>query len=119
MERKLTGRPASPGLFAGPAAVLCAVHGPVRSKGSPSDEQAALRTAVAASLAEVSSLAKSADGEEAQRIMGLLISRYPAQGETPGELPPASALAIFKVAPVVISVLDYTKGFGHAELTAC
>jgi hypothetical protein len=51
--------------------------------------------------------------------MGLLISRYPAQGESPGELPPASALAIFKVAPVVISVLDYTKGFGHAELTAC
>lgn len=59
------------------------------------------------------------DDKEAQRIMGLLISRYPAQGEAPGDLPPASAVAIFKVVPVVISVLDYTKGFAHAELTAC
>ena len=59
------------------------------------------------------------DDQEAQRIMGLLILRYPAQGESPGELPPASAVAIFKVVPVVVSVLDYTKGFGHAELTAC
>lgn len=51
--------------------------------------------------------------------MDLLIARYPQQSETPGALPPASAVAIFKVSPVMISVLDYSKGFGHAELTAC
>lgn len=54
---------------------------------------------------------------EAERIMALLISRYPVQGQSPGELPPASAVAIFKVTPSIISVLDYSKGFGHAELT--
>ena len=56
------------------------------------------------------------DPREAERIMGLLIARYPSQGESPGDLPPASAVAIFKVTPTVISVLDYSKGFGHAEL---
>jgi len=59
------------------------------------------------------------DEREAERIMGLLIARYPQQTHTPGELPPASAVAIFKVTPELISVLDYSKGFGHAELTRC
>jgi hypothetical protein len=26
---------------------------------------------------------------------------------------------IFRVDPVVVSVLDYSKGFGHAELVRC
>lgn len=56
------------------------------------------------------------DPREAERIMSLLIARYPAQSQPPGTLPPASAVAIFKVTPTVISLLDYTKGFGHAEL---
>ncbi|MGD9964954.1 MAG: pyridoxamine 5'-phosphate oxidase family protein [Hyphomonadaceae bacterium] len=60
-----------------------------------------------------------ADPREAQRVMELLIARYPEQIETPGELPPASAVAIFKLTPTVISVLDYSKGFGHTELTKC
>lgn len=59
------------------------------------------------------------DAREAQRVMALLIARYPQQDETPGDLPPASAVAIFKVSPELISVLDYSRGFGHAELTAC
>jgi nitroimidazol reductase NimA-like FMN-containing flavoprotein (pyridoxamine 5'-phosphate oxidase superfamily) len=59
------------------------------------------------------------DDKEAERVMALLIARYPQQSQTPGELPPASAVAIFKVEPDFISVLDYSKGFGHAELTAC
>ena len=59
------------------------------------------------------------DAKEAQRIMDLLIARYPQQGASPGAFPPASAVAIFKVVPEVISLLDYAKGFGHAELVAC
>lgn len=59
------------------------------------------------------------DPQEAQRIMNLLIARYPQQAQSPGELPPASAVAIFRAAPTVISVLDYSKGFGHAELVRC
>jgi PPOX class probable F420-dependent enzyme len=63
--------------------------------------------------------ARIEDAAEAQRVMNLLIARYPQQGETPGELPPASAVAIFRVSPTTISLLDYSKGFGHAELMAC
>lgn len=59
------------------------------------------------------------DAKEAERVMTLLIARYPAQAQTPGELPPAAAVAIFAVTPSVISVLDYSKGFGHAELVVC
>jgi hypothetical protein len=59
------------------------------------------------------------DEKEAERVMALLIARYPEQSQTPGELPPASAVAIFKVEPEFISVLDYSKGFGHAELAVC
>jgi len=70
VEQKLTGRPASPGLYAGPAAVLSAVERPARPKGHPSHEQAALRTAVAASLEDLSALATGANGE-ARRIMGV------------------------------------------------
>jgi phosphoenolpyruvate-protein phosphotransferase (PTS system enzyme I) len=70
VEQKLTGRPASPGLYAGPAAVLAAAEESTRSRGHPSDEQAALRAAVAASLNELSTLAAAANGE-ARRIMGI------------------------------------------------
>ncbi len=59
------------------------------------------------------------DEAEAARVMALLIARYPQQGDSPGELPPASAVAIFRIEPQYISVLDYSKGFGHAELAAC
>jgi nitroimidazol reductase NimA-like FMN-containing flavoprotein (pyridoxamine 5'-phosphate oxidase superfamily) len=59
------------------------------------------------------------DPAEAERILSLLIARYPPQGQSPGALPPASAVAIFKAVPMVISVLDYSRGFGHAELTYC
>lgn len=59
------------------------------------------------------------DPTEAARVMGLLIARYPQQSQSPGELPPASAVAIFKVEPKYISLLDYSKGFGHAELITC
>jgi len=59
------------------------------------------------------------EASEAERVMALLIARYPQQSASPGALPPASAVAIFKVTPTVISLLDYAKGFGHTELVAC
>jgi phosphotransferase system enzyme I (PtsI) len=50
--------------------VLSAVRGALRAKGAPSQEEAALRGAVAAALAEVSAIAARAD-EEARRIMSI------------------------------------------------
>ena len=63
MEVKLTGRAASPGTFAGPAARLSGVATVVRRHGSAAEEEAALLAAIAASREELSRLASVADGD--------------------------------------------------------
>jgi nitroimidazol reductase NimA-like FMN-containing flavoprotein (pyridoxamine 5'-phosphate oxidase superfamily) len=50
----------------------------------------------------------------------LLMGGYPQQigaPPMPTELPPD--IRIFRVIPVVISVLDYSKGFAHTDLVTC
>jgi len=60
------------------------------------------------------------DRTEAERIIRLLPSRYPEQAvPLPMPMPTAEQVRIMRVDPTVISVLDYTQGFGHAELVAC
>lgn len=56
---------------------------------------------------------------EAQKAMDMLLARYSEQQSIPLSPPPVDAVAIYRVTPVVVSVLDYTKGFGHADLVAC
>jgi hypothetical protein len=34
-------------------------------------------------------------------------------------MPTADQVRIFRVDPVVISVLDYSQGFGHTDLVRC
>lgn len=34
-------------------------------------------------------------------------------------MPKPEQVRIFRVIPAVISVLDYTKGFGHTDLVIC
>jgi len=46
----------------------------------------------------------------------MLPQRYPDQVGLPVPMPTADQVRIFRVMPTVISVLDYSKGFGHAEL---
>src|SRR5512146_738015 len=58
------------------------------------------------------------DKTEASKAMKLLMSRYPEQKAELPE-PKEDGLAIFRVTPTVISVLDYSKGFGHTDLVAC
>lgn len=58
------------------------------------------------------------DPGEAERALQLMIQRYPPQ-EAPLPTPNVAELRIFRVAPVVISVLDYSKGFGHTDLVTC
>ena len=43
-------------------------------------------------------------------------ARYPEYREWPMPRPRPEDVCVFRVDPEVISVLDYTKGFGHAEL---
>jgi hypothetical protein len=56
---------------------------------------------------------------EAEKALRLLPSKYPEQPSLPGPMPKPDEVAIFRVTPVVISLLDYSKGFGHTELVVC
>jgi len=59
-----------------------------------------------------------ADDAEATRIIALGRSRYPANIELPMPMPTPDQIHIFRVAPSIISLLDYSQGFGHAELVS-
>jgi len=60
------------------------------------------------------------DRTEAQRILDMIPLKYPAQRTAlPGPMPKPEDVRIFRLVPVVISVLDYTKGFGHTDLVTC
>ena len=59
------------------------------------------------------------DPAEAERILHLLPSKYPDQSSLPVAMPMPADVRIFRVTPTVISVLDYSKGFGHTDLVTC
>jgi hypothetical protein len=56
------------------------------------------------------------DQLQAQQMMRMMLpKRYPEYAAAMGTMD-LSGVVIFKVTPDVISVLDYSKGFGHADL---
>ena len=59
------------------------------------------------------------DRNEASRILGLFPLKYPENIAVPIPMPTPEDVKIFRVTPTVISVLDYSKGFGHTELVIC
>jgi nitroimidazol reductase NimA-like FMN-containing flavoprotein (pyridoxamine 5'-phosphate oxidase superfamily) len=59
------------------------------------------------------------DAAEAETAMGLLFARYPEQKSLPGPMPLPKDVRIFRLTPTVISLLDYSKGFGHTDLVTC
>jgi nitroimidazol reductase NimA-like FMN-containing flavoprotein (pyridoxamine 5'-phosphate oxidase superfamily) len=59
------------------------------------------------------------DRAEAEKVLRMLPLKYPEQVSLPGPMPTADQVRIFRVTPVVISVLDYSKGFGHTDLVTC
>ena len=54
------------------------------------------------------------DPAEIEKALHLLGQRYPEYANYP--MPNAGQIRIFRVEPQVISVLDYSKGFGHTDL---
>ena len=59
------------------------------------------------------------DPAEAHKALRLLMAKYPPQEGVSIPEPKAEDVRIFRVTPTVISVLDYTKGFGHTDLVTC
>jgi len=56
---------------------------------------------------------------EAEKVLRMLMAKYPPQGNLPLAMPSPADVSVFRVAPHVISVLDYSKGFGHTDLVTC
>nr|WP_029353221.1 pyridoxamine 5'-phosphate oxidase family protein [Bosea sp. 117] len=57
------------------------------------------------------------DEAVAGRVIAAMIAAYPEAAASPPIDPPAPRdVRIFAVTPVVISLLDYSKGFGHTDL---
>ncbi len=59
------------------------------------------------------------DPAEAKKVLRMLPLKYPEQTSLPVKMPTTADVRIFRVTPVVISVLDYSKGFGHTDLVTC
>jgi general stress protein 26 len=59
------------------------------------------------------------DPAEGARILQKLAQQYADMPTPPLQMPTPDQVRIFRVVPKVISVLDYTKGFGHTDLVAC
>jgi general stress protein 26 len=55
------------------------------------------------------------DPTEIQRVAAFFTAKFPQLAALPVPIDPASVVFL-KITPRVISVLDYTKGFGHTEL---
>jgi nitroimidazol reductase NimA-like FMN-containing flavoprotein (pyridoxamine 5'-phosphate oxidase superfamily) len=58
------------------------------------------------------------DKAEARKILRMLPLKYP-EVSLPGPMPNPEEVRIFRVTPTIISVLDYSKGFGHTDLVTC
>lgn len=59
------------------------------------------------------------DRAEAEKVLQMLPLKYPEQTTLPVAMPTPSDVKIFRVTPTIISVLDYSKGFGHTDLVNC
>lgn len=60
------------------------------------------------------------DRDEAEKVLRMLPLKYPEpQNPLPVPMPTPDDVRIFRVMPTVISVLDYSKGFGYTDLVTC
>jgi nitroimidazol reductase NimA-like FMN-containing flavoprotein (pyridoxamine 5'-phosphate oxidase superfamily) len=59
------------------------------------------------------------DPAEADKVLRMLPLKYPEQTSLPIPMPTRDQVRLFRVTPTVISVLDYSQGFGHTDLVLC
>ncbi|MGO8908825.1 MAG: pyridoxamine 5'-phosphate oxidase family protein [Bradyrhizobium sp.] len=56
---------------------------------------------------------------KAEEVLAMMPLKYPDSPPLPMKLPGPDEVRLFHVRPTVISVLDYSKGFGHTDLVTC
>ena len=58
---------------------------------------------------------------EAEKVIAMLPLKYPDAPPSTAQMkmPAPEDVALFRVVPEIVSVLDYTKGFGHTDLVTC
>ena len=56
------------------------------------------------------------DQSEVAKAMNLLVTRNPEYAAFP--MPKPEEIVVYRVLPKVISILDYSKGFGHTDLVS-
>jgi nitroimidazol reductase NimA-like FMN-containing flavoprotein (pyridoxamine 5'-phosphate oxidase superfamily) len=56
------------------------------------------------------------DRAEAEKVLRMLPLKYPDAPPIPMPMPSPDEVRLFRVTPIVISVLDYSKGFAHTDL---
>ena len=61
------------------------------------------------------------DRAEAEKVLGMLPLKYPDAPPQSAQMkmPAPEEVALFRVVPEIVSVLDYTKGFAHTDLVTC
>ena len=59
------------------------------------------------------------DRAEAEKVLSMLPLKYADAPPLPMKMPSPDEVRLFRIAPMVISVLDYSKGFGHTDLVTC
>ncbi|HSC62699.1 MAG TPA: pyridoxamine 5'-phosphate oxidase family protein [Caldimonas sp.] len=61
------------------------------------------------------------DRAEAEKVIAMLPLKYPDAPPSTAQIkmPGPDDVALFRVVPEVVSVLDYTKGFAHTDLVTC
>jgi nitroimidazol reductase NimA-like FMN-containing flavoprotein (pyridoxamine 5'-phosphate oxidase superfamily) len=59
------------------------------------------------------------DRADVEKLLRMLPLKYPDSPPLPMPMPGPDDIRVFRVTPMIISVLDYTKGFGHTDLVRC
>jgi hypothetical protein len=63
--------------------------------------------------------ARPAPDHDHGEVLRMLPLKYPDAPPFPLKMPNPDEVRLFRVTPMVISLLDYTKGFGPTDLVTC
>lgn len=61
------------------------------------------------------------DRAEAEKVIAMMPLKYPDAPPLPApmKMPTPDEVALFRVVPEIVSVIDYTQGFAHTDLVTC